>query len=737
MAVVVAFISSILDLVQMLVRGSAAVDQALDLNSVSGLIIVREVGFSLSFGLRFLFYWGFVASPPPGEIRPSDKAMHNGSWGRWGAFGIFLEMLTLTLTLTDPVLQILYRNINALHEVEPLYEVEAAIQIVLSAIFLLKLLLNCWVGMLANPSVVPTRKKLLGYSAPISALSLSILIGIGNVAMFEFTETVLGRFMQAVEFYILIVYMLTSAFYHLRRPSWSTSSSIDATMIRRKSSFRGLPEMKAHDLSLRITPPVIVSPDLLSVVGQNVHGSSQRPSLMQRFSASSRLSTWLNMRRYSGRPFAPPSPTQDQVRLWSQDQAERGYSPDGRDIGGGVPDSAIDVDTTKSFNQSLGQPLQSAKWQDPVYTSVIDTLRVSNKSPSSNSALVTGRSAELHKLYNLAIPPPTHPRQMGMEPVYVISPVSPSAYGSPTSAYGSPVPGPDDGGIEGRFLNQLRLQPTPTGLDSARSSRISELIRQQAELDQSIAALRVLSPSNETFDLGGLYISDDRKDRSADRTTRSTTQSDLSLSNFPAPPQGRSSIGADMPSVVIQPNSAAGASQIDSDGPIRPSSHVEIPNLLLATDQYGRRNNGSPPSVIDMDTAMNSNRHRIDSGGTQYEITSFIGGLTHTEHSEPGSFSSASILNNSDEGHLPPPRFPISHVPSDSFGSLASRCRSPLRPADTIRDEHLRPAAPSSENAGRTFQAADRRFTRPVGLPPRPRLTAADMSPATENPAPI
>ena len=66
---------------------------------------------------------------------------------------------------------------------------------------------------------------------------------------------------------------------------------------------------------------------------------------------------------------------------------------------------------------------------------------------------------------------------------------------------------------------------------------------------------------------------------------------------------------------------------------------------------------------------------------------------------------------------------------------MAPRFGSPLRPADTIGEDHPRPAAPGSENIGRTFQAADRRFTRPVGLPPRPRLTAADMSPAAENPA--
>lgn len=186
MSAAVAFISSILDLVQIVIRGVAAVNLGLNVSKVSAIIDIREIGFALSFGLRFLFFWGFVAQPTPGEVCPLGKAHHNGSWGRWGLFGIVLEIFTLTLTLVDPVLQILYRIIGTLHRLGPLYEVEASIQVVLSIIFILKLLLNCWVRMLANTDAIPTRMTLLRYSPAIAALVLSALIGIGNVLKCEF-----------------------------------------------------------------------------------------------------------------------------------------------------------------------------------------------------------------------------------------------------------------------------------------------------------------------------------------------------------------------------------------------------------------------------------------------------------------------------------------------------------------------------------------------------------------------
>ena len=40
------------------------------------------------------------------------------------------------------------------------------------------------------------------------------------VVTVEFTETALGRFMRAIELYVVLVYMLTISFHHLRHLSF-------------------------------------------------------------------------------------------------------------------------------------------------------------------------------------------------------------------------------------------------------------------------------------------------------------------------------------------------------------------------------------------------------------------------------------------------------------------------------------------------------------------------------------
>ncbi|PCH33525.1 hypothetical protein WOLCODRAFT_147619 [Wolfiporia cocos MD-104 SS10] len=749
MAVLTAFIASILDLVQMLIRGADAVDKGIDTKSVQGLITVREVGYALSFGLRFLFFWGFVAQPVPGEVLPEGKTMHNGSWGRWGLLGIILQMFTLTLVLVDPVLQILYRNVTILHKIGPVYEIEAAIQIVLSSVFILKLLLNSWVRLLVNMNSAPARTTLLGYSGVIIALSLGVLIGIGNVAMFEFTETVLGRFLQGVQLYIVIVQVLTNSFYHLRRKSWFNSSS--SLSINRHPSRPSISEK-----SIQITAPVISSPDLLRVVGRNV---SPRSSPAQ--NASSRISSWLNLRRVSdrisGRGPSAASPEQDKAPLWEQGQAEKGYSPD-REIP--IPDSAIDLESPQSYKPTLVNPLPSARWQEPAYITTASISKESMKSSGSNATAMydarppqtspgldnnpsvffnAGRSPERPQL---TIPPPAHSRQATVETPYLAT-----QHGSPPSMYGSPMSGIEDainniGGYEDRvFL------PTATGdaMHSARSSRISELIRQQAELDKSIAALRLFSPSEKTFDSRRPPPSGEGGS-AEDRNTRSTTQSDLSLSNFPDPPWCRASVASAMSAngTVVPGIEARDAETVVDEIVIRPPSDAMQPyspkgiNLM---DEYARIVDRAASPDVDAEATLTS-RHRVNSGGTQYEITSFIGGLTHRGNYEPGSFSS-SVLTSGEDGPLVPPSFPKTHGSSDSFGSLRLR-QYPL----TLDEEMNVPAAdqPPVEQAPgglspedqssiprRSFLTPDSRFSRPVGLPPRPRLTIKDpLTPVSE-----
>lgn len=154
-----AFAAAIFDLSQIVKRGYWSVTNDLDVSSVQILIVLRELSHAMSFGLRFLFFWAFVAEPPRGELpfvpmtakderRPnfisldSDEIIHSGNWVRWRLVGILVKWALLALVISVLVLQILWRLVNALDNLGPIYFTDAGIQIGLSAAFILKLFNN-------------------------------------------------------------------------------------------------------------------------------------------------------------------------------------------------------------------------------------------------------------------------------------------------------------------------------------------------------------------------------------------------------------------------------------------------------------------------------------------------------------------------------------------------------------------------------------------------------------------
>jgi len=185
-----AFTASIFDLSQILTRGRFNTDSGLGLNSVTGLIAAREIFYATSVGLRFLFFWLFVAEPPRGEIvkpTPFDpianlfvREMHSGAWGRWGIPGLILKWALLAVTFAVGVLQIIWRVVPSANRFGPVYGADAAMEIVISALFVLKLLLNT----LITP-ITPRSKTLRSYTTMIIALVINLSLGVGNIALFN------------------------------------------------------------------------------------------------------------------------------------------------------------------------------------------------------------------------------------------------------------------------------------------------------------------------------------------------------------------------------------------------------------------------------------------------------------------------------------------------------------------------------------------------------------------------
>lgn len=172
-----------------------------------------------------------------------------------------------------------------------------------------------------------------------------------------------------------------------------------------------------------------------------------------------------------------------------------------------------------------------------------------------------------------------------------------------------------------------------TFFDTPRSSGISNLLRQQEELDKSIAALKLFS--NDPSEAASARRSLSAFSMTDARRTSSSMRSIESLSNFPVPPWGRAS----MASVKSRNTSTETVRQSPpglppSSGPSSSESSLGTIDQLLAAAQTepmpmltipGHRVSPSVPSSEISDSDMNAlvSSGRMNTGGM--EITSFIG----------------------------------------------------------------------------------------------------------------
>ncbi len=151
---------------------------------------------------------------------------------------------------------------------------------------------------------------------------------------------------------------------------------------------------------------------------------------------------------------------------------------------------------------------------------------------------------------------------------------------------------------------------------SSQSSNLSALLRQQAELDKSVAGLQMYSSA-----MGG-------------RPGLSPTQSDFSLSKFPEPPFAlsgdRTSDGSGR-SGLSAVNTVGGNDRFTIDNMEFALVPPRMPAASTSNDR-AREPSGVSTSTfssynIDSDVPGAAGRtNRFDSVGTQYDVTSFIGG---------------------------------------------------------------------------------------------------------------
>lgn len=185
-----AFVAATLDLSQVISRGPQDTANGISLQSVTALIYAREICLAISVFFLDLFFWLLVARCPRKECndrrselstQPNRGAKpHSASWNRWGIMGAVLKWCTLAALISVPLLQMVWRLIPNQRRYSTVYVAESTIQTSVTAIFILKFILNIAISPLVN-----WWKALQLYSVPMAALVIGVGIGIGNLAVCE------------------------------------------------------------------------------------------------------------------------------------------------------------------------------------------------------------------------------------------------------------------------------------------------------------------------------------------------------------------------------------------------------------------------------------------------------------------------------------------------------------------------------------------------------------------------
>ncbi len=621
----------------------------------------------------------------------------------------------------------------------------------------------------------------------------------------QFTETALGRFMRAIEVYITVVYILTISFHHLRHLSFfpvyrpaTRSNSFKRHSIEKSSdmfSANIVPEQKKVDLAEVIQENYRIAQEVPQTVERSSARSAKVESANQHQSMAARLSTWIGVTQ----------PQQARVQSWDVD-AERGPSPieiavitpwyppesrartpsaelilppvsdvDERRGASPPPDSPVETKAQErpAWSPSAAQPVDivdtelqktpvpNRDWQDLEYSNAVRDSGV------GDDLLVHALSQKYHKTQddspiaaNIQVVEPPSDDEASLRPDSIDAtsqyyPASPLASATVTPLARSrplpPMPVPN------RPTSMLPSPISPMIPDSARSSNISVLVRRQNELDDSIAALRLFSPSKPQFDVsqapgnsatyeypqepsGAANFGPLTETGGVAYAEESWTSPDLSLMTPRTKPQwsARSEFFFDQhpPLNRISADSAV----IPVDNQTKSSNQLAPPRM--------------PASRFSDGSSVGEREHRIDSMGTQYDITSFVGNLTvpvnhasmmsstSAAYSEEGSVNVATIANPLTFARptlitrqATPPVLRAEQGPSmvPATSTAARRALPPIpQPASLLQVPQVQVPKPAATGG------APPRFRRAVGLPahPRPQLSIRNLTPVEEKSSP-
>lgn len=429
-----------------------------------------------------------------------------------------------------------------------------------------------------------------------------------------FTESTVGRLLQAFEVYIIVVFVVVIALLRHRNTFLSTALSQGKT--HTDIAFT-LPEPPRESI-FRITPPVIETPRMSMVLGTATQNKESSREVLRRSARRSlnHVSSWMSSRVSRNRPHYED----EEVKLWNAERVK------------------VDPPYTGNIDTELRSSIVSLTQEPKEWTELAPDASANHMSITSalnaQSATAWSMKGSIHsdqtlRPYRADVPQRTIPLRARTSSVPISS-----------------VPPSMSSGAKHVGSMEVPSEPSPVyglsgiqSLASASDSQISldELLRQQSQLDKSIEALKLFSTRTSTNSSSSNSILNPKSTELArsSSTGQRTVCSDVSLSSFPIPPR----LTTPVPSLPSPRWSSM--KRIQGDRRVRLAAARPTP----VQDTYALVPPKSLASLVDIPSSPSSDsiphsplgeeneslpsqagNFSSDSGGTRYNVTSFIGG---------------------------------------------------------------------------------------------------------------
>ncbi|EJD43041.1 hypothetical protein AURDEDRAFT_185803 [Auricularia subglabra TFB-10046 SS5] len=165
------------------------------------LLVLRELFIAVSIFIRYLFFLEYASRSP------DSTGANNRRWWEWPIIRVIFEGLLLLTAIVMLVLQLIWRFVDR----PTVYTADVVLEICWTTVLMIKM----GYSIIAFPDPA-NRWSFAKMLLPImAALLIEWGISVGNAVMRDFADCSAGRFLQAVEVYIILLALTSLTFSRL------------------------------------------------------------------------------------------------------------------------------------------------------------------------------------------------------------------------------------------------------------------------------------------------------------------------------------------------------------------------------------------------------------------------------------------------------------------------------------------------------------------------------------------